>query len=1158
MTLNNDLFVRPPAENPIPNDGVSQVGMPAAEDENQWNVLAYELENFVCEGEYADGLERILGSYLTNQERSTQPAVWVSGFYGSGKSHLVRVLEHLWADTRLPNGASARGLVTLPTEISDHLRELTNLGKRLGAAPWSVAGSLDRGSAGSLNTAFLSIGLDAAGLPTRVAPAQVALWLIDEGIYESVSRSVTDAGKDLRRELSTYNLSRPLSEALLAALPGFAPDAAAVRSQLKNQFPDVQTVTIGETLTLLDRVLRFVGDGQVPPTLVVLDEVQQYIGDDVGRALDVQHLVEAVTKETGNRVLLVATGQQEMTADPTLQRIRDRFTGKVVLKNQDVDAVVRRVLLAKDPAHQPELERVLDRTSAEVSREVAGSRIAHSAEDEETLAADYPLLPSRRRFWEHVLRAADAGRAGQLRSQLRIVHDAAAEVSSKPVGTVIGADYLYDAKNEDLNQTAQLSKGLQRLIAEQRDKDALRGRILGLIHLISLLPTSGAGDTGVRATSAHLADLLVEDLALDGARLRADVPRLLTEMADEGVLQEDGGEYRLQTEAGRAWEDAFRNQRANVTQQELVAKRDELLRQGLEAHLPTRIRQGSAKVSRTVRPHWGDDEPVASDDVAVWVRSEWDGVTPKQFDTLSRELGPDSPVVLLHLPKVLADDLAKELRAGIAAEHVLSLRGRPQDEEGQHAFASMTSRRRRAEERVEQIIAEAVVSARVLNGGGSSPSGAALRERVEAAAESAAARRFPRFADGDDARWATAIAKLKAGAGSDAALTVVGHSGDATNHRVVKEVLSRITGAGTKASDVVTTLTAAPYGWPEDAVKVAFAVLVDGGHVHVTVNDGTDGDVLQVLATTRWGAVYLRSESVVLTVTQRLQARKTLGTLLVGAPGDPVTNDNLVAKAGEAMDRLGQRAAAISGPAPLPTVALHEAVSAVRNAAGNDRVVALLAARDELEAAVDALAAMELRRDARTRALADARALATAGEDLEPARPARDRLAAFEQGRDLLGVTDGISPIVADLTSALRNAVNDAALRLDEARASGRARLESTEAWGQLDDAGRAELIASAGLDPEPAPDLRDTSAVLSAVRRRPLSAWADAVDAVEAHVRRTIEEAVRRTAPQAVSFTPPGRTLRSGDDVEAYVAELRTLLTDALAGADAVVVNGR
>lgn len=1155
MTLNHDVFLRPPADHPIPNEGVSQVGMPGAGDDRQWKVLRYELESFVCEGEYADGLERLLGSYLTNQQRATQPAFWVSGFYGSGKSHLLRVLEHLWADTRFADGASARGLVRLPEEITTHLRELDGLGRRLGAAPWSVAGSLDRGSTGSLNTALLALVLAAAGLPTRVAPAQVALWLVDEGIYNDVAHSVSAAGKDPRHELGIYNLSASLAEAIRSALPGFAPDAAAVRAQLKNQFPDVQTLSIDETRTLLDRVLRFVGGGQVPPTLIVLDEVQQYIGDDVGRALDVQRLVEAITKDTGNRILLVATGQQEMTADPTLQRIRDRFTGKVVLKNQDVDAVVRSVLLAKNPVHTPELTHALERASAEISREVVSTKVAHSIQDDATLVADYPLLPSRRRFWEHVLRAADHGRAGQLRSQLRIIHDATAQVSSRPLGTVIGADYLYDAKNEDLNQTAQLSKGLQRLIAEERTREELRGRLLGLIHLVWLLPTSGVGDTGIRATAAHLADLLVEDLALDGARLRAEVPQLLRQMADEGILQEDCGEYRLQTEAGRAWEDAFRHHRANVTTAELVAKRDELLRARL-ADVPRRIVQGAAKASRTIRQHWGDDQPSPSDDIPLWVRSEWDGVTQKQFDSLARTVGSDSPVVLLHLPRTSAEELTEGLRSWIAAEHVLSLRGRPQDEEGQHAFAAMTSRRQRAESQVARVVAEIVTGARVLNGGGSSPGGSSLAERVDAGARNAAARLFPRFGDADDARWATVIAKLKSGAGADGALRVLGHTGEPTAHRVVKEVRGRITGAGTKASDVVVVLTAAPFGWPEDAVKAAFAVLVDGGHVHVTVN-GTEAGLTQVLATTRWGTVQLRSESAVLTPQQKIHARSVLGDLLRGASGELPSNDNLIVKTREAMDRLQHRAEALGGPPPFPAVTLPDAVTQVRDASGNERVRMLLAAHEDLVQASDALSAMESRREARTRELTDARALAAAAEGLESARPARDRLAAFERSRDLLTATDGISPIVADLTSAIREEIAKAATHLDTALNEARQRLESTDVWRPLDDAQRAQILETYGLAPQAAPDLRDTSAVLRVVQRRPLASWADAIDAVEVRADKALADAVRRATPQSVTLRLPGRTLRSVEEVDAYLGDLRTRLTAALSDAEIVVVRG-
>lgn len=1170
MLTNNDLFVRPPAENPIPNDGVTQVGTPEGGDARQWDVLRYELENFVCEGEYADGLERILGSFLTNQSRSTQPAVWVSGFYGSGKSHLVRVLEHLWADTQLPNGASARGLVSLPPDMQQHLRELSALATRWGSRPWSVAGSLDRGTAGSLNTAFLALVLDAAGLPTKVAPAQVALWLVDEGIYDAVEATLTAAGKDMRRELSTYNLSRPLAEAILGHLPGFAPDAASVRGQLKNQFPDVQTVSIADTIELASRVLRRVGNGQVPPTLVVLDEVQQYIGDDGGRALDVQHLVESVTKEMDNRVLIVATGQAELTADPTLQRIRDRFTVKVLLKNQDVDVVIRQVLLGKDPQHAATLAATLDRASAEISREIVDSKLAHRTEDDAVLSADYPLLPARRRFWEHVLRAADAGRAGQLRSQLRIVHDATAEISSAPVGTVIGADYLYDAKNEDLAQAARLSKNLQRLIKEQRDADPLRGRILGLVHLISLLPTSGEGDIGVRATHAHLADLLVEDLAADGARLREAVPRLLTEMADEGILQEESGEYRLQTEAGRDWTDAFRSQRATVSAHDINAKREDLLQRLLDEHMPKRVSHGSAKVSRTVRVHRGEDEPAASDEIHVWVRSEWDGTTPKQFDELARSLGPDSPTVLVHVPQRARDELRLDLSAWIAADQVLSQRGQPQDDDGRQARASMESQSNRSRERVESYAREIISSVRVANGGGNAPAGTSLRERLESAAATAATRRFPRFVEGDDARWAQAVARLKAGGGAESALTQVGHSGEPTTHKVVKEALARITGAGTPAAEIDAQLASAPFGWPNDAIKAAFGALVDGGHVQATFN-GSEADVAKVVALTRWGGLYLKRESTVLTTTQKLKARGLLTALLPSDSADPVSNDNLVPKVSEAITHLARRAATLSGPAPLPSLSIPNTIERVRTTTGNDRVVELLSIEAELKAFEAEIAGMESRRASREATLSSARRLSRAAADLPAASSSVERLAAFERGTDLLATTDGISPIVTEITSVLRDAVSTAAERLAQAHTAAIARLDGSTTWASLDDPTRSRLLAGVDLGDEPAPDLRDTAAVIAAVTTRPVRSWQDAIDAIDARVTRLLVTAAEASAPPDDTSTsdraaseltthtirPHTATVRSSADIDDYLRELRTMLTTALETADVVVVTG-
>jgi len=117
---NKQLFQRDPAVSKLLNDGVAAVREAASAKEIE--TLRYELEHFVCEGQYEDGLIRILESYLGNVSSTTQPAAWVSGFYGSGKSHLLKMFRHLWVDTRFDDGSTARGLARLPQEVQDLLR----------------------------------------------------------------------------------------------------------------------------------------------------------------------------------------------------------------------------------------------------------------------------------------------------------------------------------------------------------------------------------------------------------------------------------------------------------------------------------------------------------------------------------------------------------------------------------------------------------------------------------------------------------------------------------------------------------------------------------------------------------------------------------------------------------------------------------------------------------------------------------------------------------------------------------------------------------------------------------------------------------------------------------------------------------------------------
>ena len=1113
-------------------------------------MLEYELTSFVSEGEYEHGLERILDSYIRHRSSLTQPAVWVSGFYGSGKSHLVRVLQHLWADTVLPTGASARGLVSLPQGIKDQLVELSTIGKRDGVAPWSAAGALDR-SGDTLNAVLLAIVLGAAGLPTRVGPAQVALWLASKGDLDAVRTYVEAAGADFIEELSEYNLSTRLAEAILAADPSFASSGAEVRMALRSQFPPDSALNTDEAITLLRKVLQFVGGGVVPTTLIVLDEVQQYISGDGGRAMEVQNLVESVSRELEGRVLLVATGQQELTADKTLQKIQDRFTVKVVLKNQDVDAVVRRVLLNKEPAQRASLESTLAGVAGEISRQLVGSKIQHTAQDDSDLVEDYPLLPSRRRFWESVLRQADAGRAGQLRSQLRIVHDANRLVAKKPVGAVVGADYLYAAKHEDLNGAGLLLKETQRLIHEQGLKEPLRGRVLGLIHLVSLLPTSTPGDIGVRATVDHLVDLLVEDLANDGTALRQEVPEVLAALVGEGVLQQDGDEYRLQTAAGRAWDEAFRRHSAQLTDSEISTERDTRLRAEVENALPANVPQGKAKVARKLGLHTDSAPPVASDTIPVWLRSEWDdGTTAKQFDDLARGLGTDSPAVLVHLPRTQAQSFAAVLRTQMATQRTLDQQGIPQDDEGKQARRAMDTRLTRAQAQVVDHIRDILSKASVQLGGGSAPTGTALRDRIENGAQSAATRLFNKFDVADDARWNQVIDRIKKGSGADA-LKQVGYDADPDHHPVVKEILGRIGGAGTPASEVEKAVLTAPFGWPRDALMGAIGVLLDNGLVRATIN-GSDASTSQVLSQTRLGTVQLKRESTVLKTTEKLAARSLLGKL-----GVTVDNESLVPGAEQAVTGLAQRAGSIGGTAPLPDIAPPASIEQVKSASGNERVHALLAAKDDLTDFAERLDTLEKRRQPRIDALATARALSSAAAGLDGSAETRSRLEAFEQTRELLSDNDQISPIATDLASAVREAVTQAAVAVEEARQLAVDGLQKQPAWVALDAEKKQQLLSENNLAPEGKPELGDAAAVLKAVLQRPLASWGAVLDAVPARATKVLEAAVRLTVPKAGTVTVATATLSSAEDVDTYLSDLRSKLTDALAEHDTIVVKG-
>jgi hypothetical protein len=739
VTLNRELFVEDPSAKDIPNLGVAKVGQP--DDERSWAVLEYELSSFVCEGEYERGLERILTTYLGHLDQNSQPAVWISGFYGSGKSHLVRVLEQLWRDEPLPSGATPRGLVSLTPRVEDALRELSTQGRRAGGL-WSAAGTLGAGAGDSVRLAFLAVLFRAAGLPEQISPAQCALWLHEQAIYESVASALDAGGHDVQRELKNLYVSPLLHKAVVEAKPELAATPQDLAQRLRSQFPAGRSdLSDDELFDVVESVLRLVSThpGRLPCTLVVLDEMQQFIGQDNERALTVQHLIEALSSRFESKILFVTTGQSALQSTAMLSKLVDRFNVQIALSDADVEGVIRRVVLQKRQDKTAELQRALSAVAGEISRELQGARIAHSAADDAFLIADYPLLPSRRRFWEAALKAVDTGgKAGQLRTQLKVVHEAAQKVALAPVGTVVSADVLYDLQSAGMLQSGVLLREVEELIQTERqqgDAGELRARLLMLILLINQLPRGGFGDTGVRATAAHLADLLVDDLAGSGERLRRDVLLLLDALDAEDKLQRVGDEFELQTGEGAAWTSDYRGRLSRLLSDtgRIVGLRERDIRAQVDDLLGRMsVVQGETKTHRKVTLHYGDLQPDSKEGLPVWIRTGWE-LSEKQARDFAASLGPESPLVTVFIPRMHADALTDALAERAAAQETLDARANPNTDEGRAARKAMGTRRDAAAARVTSAVNELLAAASVLQAGGNQVNQNGLRPSVEAA-----------------------------------------------------------------------------------------------------------------------------------------------------------------------------------------------------------------------------------------------------------------------------------------------------------------------------------------------------------------------------------------------------------------------------------------
>ncbi len=1144
---NKDIYRKAPAENRLVNNGVAEVTEEVSEA--ALATLRYELDTFVCDGQYEAGMTTILDTFLRNlSSKNEQPGIWISGFYGSGKSHMAKVLRALWTDFQFPDGASARSVAHLPSGVLDSLKELSTEGKRNGGLH-AAAGKLGAGAGDNVRLALLGIVFKSAGLPEQWHQAQFVLWLKREGLLEKVSAELEAAGKTLERELPHLYVSSTLAKALLAAYPGFADSESAARALLKAQFPQVNDVTNDQLIQAITDALS--QNGKFPLTLIVLDEVQQYIGSDSNKAYLVQEVTESLCKHFKGQLLFVGTGQSALSGVPNLQRIMARFPTPIMLGDWDVENVTRKIILAKKPTAQPEVEAVWRANLGEISRHLRGTKLEHATEDEEVLTSDYPILPVRRRFWERVLRTIDTtGTVSQLRSQLRVVHEAVLATAEQPLGHVISADFLYDQIAANLVSTAQLPReifeNVQKFAAGD-EQAKLKAKLLKLIYLINKLPAETALDIGLRATEEVLADLLVTDLKTGSSELRKALPALLDQLQQDDRLVmalsgEFGLEYRLQTRESSAWYEEFRAQEAELkaAPQRVEVQRSEMFKARFREVL-TKVRapQGKSNEARTLTACFDDTLPKDNEKALyVWIQTEWQ-TDRKSVLADAKAKGADNPTIFVYMPKEDSDNLANAIVTLEAAKNTLELKHSPSTEEGRDAQRSMESRRTNAEQEIERLLGKLFAGVQVFQAGGQEiTDGNELHERITKAAKASVVRLYRDFDVADHEGWAKVLSEAQKG--NPEALKAVGHATEADKHPVCTKLMAYI-GPGKKGAEIRDNFSSAPFGWPRDAIDGALYTLLSTGHVRATDATGKQLDA-KSLDRNKLTQTSFRLESVTISPVQKIKIRGVFNAIQV-----PIQPNEELAKVPALLTKLRALATAAGGPAPQPEVPKTTAIDAVDAQSGNGMLLELYNRADELIAQAKEWEATQKAIANRLPGWGQLKALLAHAKDLGPYPGFKAEQEAIEAQRSLLDNPDPVRPLLDNVTEVLRQALT---AKLSAYSAEFEAQTKALEAdsnWQKLSPEQRTKLIADHHIEAPKAVSLASAHDLLDALDDCNLQRWIERTQALSTRYAAVQLDAAKLLKPNVVQVKLPKRTLNDTSEVKAWLAEVEATLLEQI-----------
>lgn len=522
--------------------------------------LGNELDEYVLTNEAERALSNLLEEYT---KYTNANGVWISGFFGSGKSHLLKMLAHLLGDVDGQDFPRSQVSESFKLKTSDNFLK-ASLRKAEGIPARSLLFNIDQiadAQGGDKTDAILKVFIKVFnnsrgyyGMQPHVA--RFERDLDTKGVltefkeaYERISGMPWSEG----RELDV--LEEPNVAAAYAEITGATNGAP---ENILEKYRDSYRVDIDE---FASEVVAWV-DKQAANTRLnfFVDEVGQFIGEDGRMKLQLQSVVESLNTKAKGRAWVFVTsqeaidriiGDQSKQQDYDFSKIQGRFKTRISLSSADVEEVIRKRLLTKNAAGAAALKEIYAKEFGNFKTlfDFVGGRTYQNYTDEARFTATYPFVNYQFPLFSAALvglseHNAFTGRHASVgeRSMLGVVQQVAKELDGAEVGRIVAFDNLLAGIRDTVQTSTKRSIDIaeQNLPNQGSDLTRLAIRVLKALFLVKYID-------GFRATSRNLAILVYDRFGQNPQELTKQVEDALALLESQTYIQRNGDIYEYLT-----------------------------------------------------------------------------------------------------------------------------------------------------------------------------------------------------------------------------------------------------------------------------------------------------------------------------------------------------------------------------------------------------------------------------------------------------------------------------------------------------------------------------------------------------------------------------------------------------------------------------------